>query len=95
MRLIDSCITQVKAHGPSRTCHESKFQEEEEVLNTSALLLEEHWEEVMQVDRCRGVVFHHLHRKVDIRLPGKWHSNFHGARPVYSSHLDDEVDSDQ
>jgi len=22
-------------------------------------------------------------RKVDIRLPGKWNSNFHGARPVH------------
>ena len=24
LRLIDSCITQLKAGGPSRTCHESK-----------------------------------------------------------------------
>ena len=24
LRLIDSCITQLKAHGPSRTCNESK-----------------------------------------------------------------------
>jgi len=24
LRLIDSCITQVKAQGPSRTCNESK-----------------------------------------------------------------------
>jgi hypothetical protein len=23
------------------------------------------------------------HRKVDVRLPGKGNSNFHGARPVY------------
>ena len=29
LRLIDSCITQLKAQGPSRTCHESK----EERLN--------------------------------------------------------------
>jgi len=28
-------------------------------------------------------------RKVDIRLPGKGNSNFHGARPVYKNHLDD------
>ena len=28
LRLIDFCITQLKAHGPSRTCHESKEQEE-------------------------------------------------------------------
>ena len=31
LRLIDSCITQVKAQGPSRTCNESK--EEERVRN--------------------------------------------------------------
>ena len=27
LRLIDSCITQRKAQGPSRTCNESKEQE--------------------------------------------------------------------
>ena len=31
LRLIDSCITQLKAQGPSRTCNESKEEEEEEV----------------------------------------------------------------
>ena len=30
LKLIDSCITQIKAHGPSRTCNESKEEEEEE-----------------------------------------------------------------
>jgi len=30
LRLIDSCITQLKAQGPSRTCKESKEEEEEE-----------------------------------------------------------------
>ena len=29
LRLIDSCITQLKAQGPSRTCNESKEEEEE------------------------------------------------------------------
>ena len=28
MRLIDSCITQLTAQGPSRTCNESKEEEE-------------------------------------------------------------------
>jgi len=28
LRLIDSCITQIKAQGPSRTCNESKEEEE-------------------------------------------------------------------
>ena len=32
LRLIDSCISQLKAQGPSRTCNESKEEEEEEVL---------------------------------------------------------------
>jgi len=32
-------------------------------------------------------------RKVNIRLPGKRISNTHGARLVYYSHLDDEVDA--
>ena len=29
LRLIDSCITQLKAQGPSRTCNESEEEEEE------------------------------------------------------------------
>ena len=29
LRLIDSCITQVKAQGPARTCKESKEAEDE------------------------------------------------------------------
>ena len=29
LRLIDSCITQLKAQGPSRTCNESNEEEEE------------------------------------------------------------------
>jgi len=28
LRLVDSCITQLKAQGPSRTCNESKEEEE-------------------------------------------------------------------
>ena len=30
LRLIDSCITQLKAQGPSWTCNESKEEEDEE-----------------------------------------------------------------
>jgi len=29
LRLIDSCITQLKAQGPSRTCNESKEEDED------------------------------------------------------------------
>ena len=35
LRLIDSCITQLKAHGPSRTCNESK---EDPAAQVSALV---------------------------------------------------------
>ena len=28
LRLIYACITQLKAHGPSRTCNESKAEED-------------------------------------------------------------------
>ena len=34
-------------------------------------------------------------RKVDVRLPEKGNSNSYGARPIYSKHLDDKVDSYQ
>jgi len=30
LSLVDSCITQLKAQGPSRTCSESEEEEEEE-----------------------------------------------------------------
>ena len=36
-----------------------------------------------------------MSRKVDVRLPGKENSNFHGARPVYYNPFDDSVDSHQ
>ena len=40
MRLIDSCITQLEAQGPSRTCNESKEEEEEhsKTLQVAAFL---------------------------------------------------------
>jgi len=37
LRLIDSCITQLKAQGPSRTCNESK---EEEVMTDQVVRFE-------------------------------------------------------
>ena len=36
LRRIDACITQIKAKGPSRTCNESKDEEEEEYSITTA-----------------------------------------------------------
>ena len=39
LRLIDSCITQLKAQGPSRTCNESKEEEGHlEAVRASCLL---------------------------------------------------------
>ena len=35
LRLIDSCITQLEAQGPSRTCNESKVEEGEEESGTA------------------------------------------------------------
>jgi len=48
LRIIDSCITQLKAQGPSRTCNESNEEEEEE---------EEEEDSGMQHGRCgwRGI----------------------------------------
>jgi len=40
LRLIDCCTTQLKAQGPSRTCHESKKEEEEGGYGP---LLSKHW----------------------------------------------------
>ena len=37
MRLIDSCITQLKAQGPSRTCSESKEEEEDSVEESESV----------------------------------------------------------
>ena len=36
LRRIDSCITQLKAQGPSRTCNESKEEEEEDTTDLCA-----------------------------------------------------------
>ena len=37
LRLIDSCITQHKAQGPSRTCHESKEEEEGRLVRAKSV----------------------------------------------------------
>ena len=39
LRLIDSCITQLKAQGPSRTCDESKEEEEDLAVHPASHLL--------------------------------------------------------
>ena len=37
LRRIDSCITQLKAQGPPRTCNRSKVEEEENLLRESLI----------------------------------------------------------
>ena len=37
LRLVDSCITLLKAKGPSRTCNDSKEEEEEGLAGTLTL----------------------------------------------------------
>ena len=66
LRLIDSCITQLKAQGPSRNCNESKEEEEEEedrvkrgvrgfkkLLELFAVLVG-HLEKIVQTPMARG-----------------------------------------
>ena len=43
LRLIDSCITQLKAQGPSRTCNESKEEEEEEAVASNTRSVFQDW----------------------------------------------------
>jgi len=59
LRLIDSCITQLKAQGPSRTCNESK--EEEEVGGVAP--------DGGEDDDDRGRVHPPVSQRVDHNLP--------------------------
>ena len=105
LRRIDSCITQLKAQGPSRTCNESKEEKKRnlaEHLHEAHLLLLLGTEDEVLLNR-RGRL-PNLFRKVDVRLPEKGNSYSHGARPVHKlpwreagppNHHDDKVDSDQ
>ena len=49
LRLIDPCVTQLKAQIPSRTCNESKEKEEDAMLVTSVAS-----EKVLALQRIRG-----------------------------------------
>jgi len=44
LRLIDSCITQLKAQGSSRTCNESKEEETLTARSNRRFLLSDFWE---------------------------------------------------
>jgi len=65
LRLIDSCITQLKAQGPSRTCNESKEEEEEDFLRrVRAVLLVVLQEQLLRINmkRFRGGLVFKAHR---------------------------------
>jgi len=61
LRLIDSCITQLKAQGPSRTCNESKEEEEEEGCRDHGV-----------ADLVGGVAVGHVLRLRSKRNSGYW-----------------------
>ena len=54
MRLIDSCITQLKAQGPSRTCNESKEEEEEGRRRTEEVRAKHHVEALLPYPALSG-----------------------------------------
>ena len=84
MRLIGSCITQLKAQGPSRTCNESKEEEEAVVVDRIGFRCREFGFMVRGLRfTLRDLNVRAESWKVDIRLPGKGNSNSHGARPVH------------
>ena len=75
LRLIDSCITQLKAQGPSRTCNESKEEEEEEV----------------PIPRCRvqgsGLRAQGAGYRCDLDIDDSWEAS-HASPHAVSSHPD-------
>jgi len=79
LRLIDSCITQHKAQGPSRTCNASKEE--------AGILV------VCEADGVHCVDTNI--RKVDIRLPGKGSSKLPCCEASPLNHHGDKVDPEQ
>ena len=61
-RLIGSCITQLNAQGPSRTCNESKKEEEEDIPRAHGASCDE--STTAKVDECFKIDFW-LRFKVD------------------------------
>jgi len=65
LRLIDSCITQLKAQGPSRTCDESNGEEEEGTTHVIPLLFNLaslRFKQVRNMQRFRGGLVFEAHR---------------------------------
>ena len=84
LRLIDFCITQLKAQGPSRTCNESKEEEEEDIPEEASQTRME-WSDDPDMIRFPSRVYTTAFTcgKIEIRLPGKVNSKSHGTRPVH------------
>ena len=83
LRLIDFCITQLQAQGPSRTCNESKEvnQRRDAQVKPDAILPASAW--LWPAPALYCIVYRSYIRKVDVMLLGKGNSNSHGARPVH------------
>ena len=73
MRRIDSCIAQLEAQGPSRTCSES--QEEEDLVVIVSVEAEVEARLQLRLLLCLLHRFRLIRvyglRKVDVRLPGQ------------------------
>ena len=80
LRLIDSCITQLKAQGPSRTCNESKEEEEEEGLGCMVY---------------RGLLGVQTVPRLPPRPRARLLEAFRFSEAGPPNHLDDKADSDQ
>ena len=75
LRLIDSCLTQLKAQGPSRTCNESK---EEEATWTALSIGGLEAKSAAAGGLSSESTCSACTRKIDVRLPGKGYSNLRG-----------------
>ena len=75
LRLIDCCITQHKAQGPSRTYNESKDEEEVSAERGRCKATRKSKFRIDMICPKRGChVCLYLPREVDVRLPGKRNS---------------------
>ena len=74
MRLIDSCITQLKAQGPYRTCNESKEEEKKSLDGTVPLpaLGFRVWEAVTHRNNARERESQEVTRPYALHAPIHW-----------------------
>jgi len=80
LRRIHSCITQLKAEGPSRTCNESKEEEEEDTCTLYESMLRRYKSER---DRARENVTNMVLKTVKFCTENEWAPTFHLAEPRF------------